>query len=866
MKACFSFMMAYLLGLAISQAQSPNVDCANAFEITDPSSYCSGPDEFDTSDAGGSEFEVPDCWDEGENDLWFRFTAVALSVGVTISGESGGDLNDPQVILYRADNCDMIFELGDNACASTSVGDDVASISLDGLMIGANYFIRVSGRFARQGTFQICVNNTNPPVVPGQDCATSSILCDKSSFNILSINGPGAELNEGDGSCLNEGLSTSTEINSTWFKWTCDEAGTLTFDITPLESTNDFDFALYRLTNGIDNCDRELLRCSATESGSDHLCGAPTGLNLTSTDISEDFDCELDDDPNTTEIEDGYVRFIDMVAGESYVLLINNFNDKSGFTMDFGGTGTFLGPTADFEILPDPNDPCGTSTIIVNDLSEAGISNIAEYEWDFGEGATPQTGSGQGPFTINYSSDGEKFIVLRLIAESGCIVTEVKAVDLTACPESLEIVIDSVRNSNCEGIGGGYIEVSGLNGCPILLYNIDGGTFTTENTFEDLDMGDYTIGMLDMNGCEIDTVISIMGAADFTVEAGDDVTLDIDGSPVDLDATTTAMGDITITWDPADGIMCTDGTSNCLNPSVSPTTTTIYTITITDGSGCVSSDMLTVFVDQCNNTNLQLNIDDINDLICRNSNNGFIQVSGQDGVEDYTYSIDGGPFTSSGLFADLTSGQYNISIRDNDGCTVDSLIQIGVLPDFNVDAGDDVTFSRPGDTIMFDASTTASNVTNIEWDPSGNVFCQDGTSNCLDPTVIANAQGTYTIIVTDENGCTSTDIVNIRFVENTDIYIPNVFSPNEDGINDFFTILGDPTIIEGIDEIVIFDRWGNKVYEGRNLAPNDPNSGWDGRFNNSKAEPGVYTWIARVRYISRPDDPEDLQGDITLIR
>lgn len=861
---CFVFFLLVFAIIGNSYGQSPNVNCASAFEITNPTAYCSGVDEFDNTNAGGSEFSIPDCWTGGENDLWFSFTSNATAVNVAINAEAGGDLDNPQVILYKADDCSMIFEVG--SCETTAIGDEIASIFNADLVVGDNYFIRVSGRFTREGSFQICVNNYNPPVTPGQDCVTASFICNKNSFVVQSVEGGGNDPDEGEGTCLSDMILGNSERSSTWFKWICDESGTLTFDITPLVPTSDLDFALYRLPNGINDCEKEVLRCNATESGADHLCGISTGLNLNSSDFSEDIGCELDDDPNDPEQDDGYVQFIDMIAGEAYALLINNFDDKSGFSIDFGGTGTFQGPVADFEIIPDPSAPCGTD-FVINNLSMEGVSSITDLQWDFGDGATPETGTGAGPFNVSYSSAGEKFIVLTVTSDLGCQVTEVRNVNLDDCPESLAIISDNIGRANCDGVGGGFIEVSGFSGCPDYMFNIDGGTFSSTAVFNDLDMGSYTIGMMDMNGCEIDSVIFVESAANFEVEAGDDVSIDAGSASISLNASTTATGDVTISWDPTVGISCPDGSTNCLDPEVNPTSTTIYTITITDSNGCVSMDSLTVFVDQCVTSTLELALDSIRSQICTADQSGYIQVSAINGELDYQYNIDGGPFSDVGIFDNLGIGQYTIGIRDGLGCTVDSIFTINPFPGFTVNAGDDVTFDTPGDTIILEASTTATDIASITWEPNLNIICDDGSLNCLNPMVRPNTNSGYTLTVTDINGCTATDVINFILVENTDIFIPNVFSPNEDGVNDFFSIFGDPGVIESIEEFIVFDRWGNKVFQGNNLPVNSPELGWDGRLNGNKVKPGVYTWAAKVRFVSKPDaDADNLSGSITLIR
>ena len=87
------------------------------------------------------------------------------------------------------------------------------------------------------------------------------------------------------------------------------------------------------------------LRCNATFGGNNVSCGPKTGLSLLSTDLEEDLNCDKG--------EDGFVKYIDMVAGRAYALVVNNWSASGkGFAIEFGGTGEFEGPEPDFIFDP----------------------------------------------------------------------------------------------------------------------------------------------------------------------------------------------------------------------------------------------------------------------------------------------------------------------------------------------------------------------------------------------------------------------------------------------------------------------------------------------------------------------------------
>ncbi|HJW29538.1 MAG TPA: gliding motility-associated C-terminal domain-containing protein, partial [Saprospiraceae bacterium] len=97
-----------------------------------------------------------------------------------------------------------------------------------------------------------------------------------------------------------------------------------------------------------------------------------------------------------------------------------------------------------------------------------------------------------------------------------------------------------------------------------------------------------------------------------------------------------------------------------------------------------------------------------------------------------------------------------------------------------------------------------------------------------------------------------------------DLYIPNVFSPNGDGINDYFLVFADPNAKTRINYFRVFDRWGNEVFERKDFLPNDDASGWDGRLEGKLLNPGVFVWAMEALY--EDGRKEALYGDVTLIR
>ena len=99
--------------------------------------------------------------------------------------------------------------------------------------------------------------------------------------------------------------------------------------------------------------------------------------------------------------------------------------------------------------------------------------------------------------------------------------------------------------------------------------------------------------------------------------------------------------------------------------------------------------------------------------------------------------------------------------------------------------------------------------------------------------------------------------------EDADVYIPNVFHPDGDHVNDHVTVFADPRV-KRVVYLEIFDRWGNMVFKKYDFLPNEPLLGWDGTFKGKPMNPAVFAYIARVELINGAQ--VGYKGDITLLR
>lgn len=426
------FILYFLLSFQFVSGMAPaNDNCSNAYLIKNVSNYCSSASQFTNVGATRSRIRKPVCFPsydiEPDNDVWFKFTAIANTVNISVLGAMHGvpkgTLQFPQFALYGGSCSGELYEI---ACISDGQGYNIVETFITDLAIGGTYYIRVDGRNGKSGSFQLCVNNYNPVPSPSSDCSTAVVLCDKSPFTVPSISGVGYDANE-----ITPGLCLQEESSSAWYKWTCDKPGTLTFTLKPINPADDIDFALFLLPFGVDDCRTKIpVRCMASGEEVNALysrwarCSGTTGLRFSSSDAVEFAGCD--------EGDDNYISGIMMETGQSYALLINNFhNTGNGFSIEFGGSGTFKGPVAHFVV----------NKLKINQDQELWLRNksnfeggIKSYEWNFGVDAKPKTAKSVGPHKVKYSSSGKKSISLVIETNNGCKVTKVRQVTVTDPP------------------------------------------------------------------------------------------------------------------------------------------------------------------------------------------------------------------------------------------------------------------------------------------------------------------------------------------------------------------------------------------------------------------------------------------------
>ena len=290
---------------------------------------------------------------------------------------------------------------------------------------------------------------------------------------------------------------------------------------------------------------------------------------------------------------------------------------------------------------------------------------------------------------------------------------------------------------------------------------------------------------------------------------------------------------------------------------IEPTQPGLYHLTvINESTGCEASDSVLLEIPTPPD-----GLDaDLKIPVCFGDASGSIMVSDvTGGTPPYLYSLNGGDQQVDPLFENLPAGTYQVEVTDANGCTYAQSFTIADGLELTIDIGPDIDLEL-GDSIILNANVSLpwSQIDSIVWSPGDHLSC----THCFNPVLYAIFDQVITATVYT-SGCEASDQLTLRVDMDANVYIPNVFSPNGDGINDHVTVFADPRVKEVIF-LEIFDRWGNQVFVGHNFQPNDPLLGWDGTFKNKPMNPAVFAYVAKVELINGVQIP--LKGDITLLR
>jgi gliding motility-associated-like protein len=366
--------------------------------------------------------------------------------------------------------------------------------------------------------------------------------------------------------------------------------------------------------------------------------------------------------------------------------------------------------------------------------------------------------------------------------------------------------------------------------------------------------GAYLLTVINQqNGCTATATTTVSrNVTPPVAEAGPTNELNCNQPDVTLQGSSTTAGTLTWAWSTTDGHI--NSGSNTPKPVVDAAGT--YRVTVTSQvNGCTASDAVAItaiplpaFVP----SGVQPN------CLAPKGSIDFGPVTG--GEPPFVYSIDDGQtFHPGASFTDLASGQYMLVVQDKYGCTASGVmnLQTPVYPKITLPG---IEVIELGETVKLQPvfNLPPSSIASYLWTPGDSLSC----TNCPSPTADPVKDIQYTLTIKDVHGCSANANVLLRIDKNRNIYAPNVFSPNDDGRNDRFTLFGKG--VRDIKSMRIFDRWGSELFLATHLPINVESAGWDGKFKGSDLTPAVFVWVAEVEFLD--GEVTVLSGDVTIVR
>lgn len=317
-----------------------------------------------------------------------------------------------------------------------------------------------------------------------------------------------------------------------------------------------------------------------------------------------------------------------------------------------------------------------------------------------------------------------------VLDENGCLAQS-NTENITA-PLGVNVQVNSQIDASCFNTTDGSVSILATGGTPGYTYSINGVDFQDGSSFADLMPDDYTLTVMDMNGC--------IGEGSVTIGAPN--AIDIADQTMDIMCNGETNGSITVTATGGNGDFCYvfEG-GDCESTNMwTDLAAGDYDIEAWDVNEC--NTMVTITIAEPDAVDATATAADVS---CFGDTDGAINVDASGGTPGYEYSIDGNDPQSSSSFTDLAPDDYTITVIDANGCTFDVDASVGEpdeleITDANVGAESiDITVEGGTGNLEYD------------WTGPGNFVSTSEDIDNLDES------GEYTVTVTDENGCTVTE-------------------------------------------------------------------------------------------------------------
>jgi len=508
-----------------------------------------------------------------------------------------------------------------------------------------------------------------------------------------------------------------------------------------------------------------------------------------------------------------------LVAG-TYIVTVTDANACSN-TQSVSVNNSPAPVIAGFTLTSVKCNGANTGTAVV---SASGTSALT-YNWS-AAGASGQTANNltAGTYTVTVTD------------ASGC-----QQISVTTIVQPTAIAITNINSTTAScNKNDGTATAAASGGAGALTYSWS--NLASGSTDTGMAAGNYTLTVTDANGCAITNTVTINSINGPTAATAISGSIKCNGQTGSITATASnGTAPYTYSWSTG-ATSVTTGLTSQISNLVSAT----YIVTIIDKNGCASTSSIDL------TQPATLTVTAVGQPSSCGGNNGIATAVAGGGSIAYTYS-----WSNDSLKAGITNlnpATYTVTVTDANGCSQTTTVAIagsvGVVASI---ASSQTTIVEGNSTILIGGGGTS-----YSWTPSGSLSC----GNCATPTATPGSTTTYTLYITDGSNCTDSANITITVKKacsgtDGDIYIANIFSPNNDGKNDVLNIEGN-----AITNIywAIYDRWGNLLFETSDQA-----QGWDGTKNGNPMEAGTYVYYLKAICIKTKAEVK-LKGNVSIVK
>ena len=818
--------------LTLAQVSVVNVSCNGLSDATATVTFAGGTAPF-TLYIDGNQQETTAA--AVQNVTFTDLAAGTHTVGIR---DANGcvttlpvSITEPAVLAMTAGNIVDVLCFGDangSAVVTPTGGTAPYTISVDDFTTTQTVAAGATGTFANltAGDYTAAVRDANgceatvdftigtPTALEMTEVSTTDPLCYQDANGSIVVN-----LAEGTApySLTVNGAAEATNLSAGDYTVANRAAGTYTIVVTD--------------ANG----------CTATVTS---VLEEPAQLTLTEADTTPITCFGGDDGTATVSVAGGTAGYTIWMDDNLQTQTITDATEQVTFTGINGGDHVFTATDAhncQTTLTLNFREPDPMSTVVDS------LSNVLCYGQSNGT-ATVTISGGTVPYILTVADDipeitlntedpymitglDEGVYTISIVDDHGCTAQMEVTIQQ---PDSLSAIASVLNNVDCFGTLTGAATVLPEGGTPPYTYTWTGDKH--EQTVDSLAAGSYFVTVTDANGCS---------ATDSTdISEPDELTVNLITLTESCNGEETAIIEVEAHGGtPEYSFIWSNGMEgeHLDNLAVGP-----YTVTLTDQHNCF--DTMTVVVPFHPMPDFTVSV---TPAYCGRAD-GTATVVG-DNLNAYSYNWNTTPNPDAPMNDELTSGDYTLVVDDG-VCTLVLPFTIDAVPGPTANFTADPTEFILGYSVHFNDHSYGSIATwEYDFGDGGYASQQSAIHEYMDP-------GTYwtVLTVTDQHNCVDTASVLITVIPDVIIYVPNAFTPNDDGINDIWL----PIISNNGDafyEVLVYSRWGELIFRS-----NDPNVGWNGKHNGKLVEAGVFTY--KITYGDYFNKKYQKTGTVTVVR